>query len=299
MFSRSLALAGDVLVSLVFVLLSMAWMPVVVEAAETFRPITSLANLIERYDSSSCRECHEEIYSQWEKSHHARPLMGLNDWIFMERYLKEGVLSVKSPQEATKANFPCAKCHLPQLNEATDSVAAELAAAILRNDKETVRKLNISCLICHQEKATIHYRFQPDMLYGSKDISNHEGKYKAVKKSSVMNTPLFCGQCHGLGPVLETEHPVQCATLYGSYLHAYIPSGGTQTCQDCHMPNKDHAVLPNYSNKEETSAALALAFPMDVQTLNYTFQPIEDSKHLMIVLKTKITSKAGHRFPDG
>ena len=59
-----------------------------------------------------------------KKSHHARPLMGLNDWIFMGRYLKEGVLSVKSPQEATKANFPCAKCHLPQLNDATDNVAA-------------------------------------------------------------------------------------------------------------------------------------------------------------------------------
>lgn len=299
MLSRRFALAGDVLVSSVFVLLSMAWMPVVVEAAETFGPITSLANLIERYDSTSCRECHEQIYSQWEKSHHARPLMGLKDWIFMSKYLKEGPLAVKSPEQATRANFPCAKCHLPQLNDATDSVAAELAAAIFNNDKETVRKLNISCLVCHQEKANIHHRSQTDMLYGSKEIPNHEGKYKTVNKSLVMSSPLFCGQCHGLGPVLETEHPVQCATIYGSYLHAYIPTGGTQTCQDCHMPNRDHTVRPNYNDREETSARLALALPMDVQVLNYTFQPIEDSKRSMIVLKTKITNKAGHRFPDG
>ena len=285
--------------ALVVLLLSMAWAPVIVEAVVTSTAITSLANLIERYDSSSCKECHEEIYGQWEKSHHARPLMGLNDWVFIGKYLKEGVLSVKSPQEATKANFPCAQCHLPQLNEATDNVAAELAAAILKNDKETIRKLNISCLVCHQEKATIHYHPQTDMLYGSKEVPNHVGKYKTVKQSPVMNTPLFCGQCHGLGPVLETEHPVQCATLYGSYLHAYIPAGGAQTCQDCHMPNKDHTARPNYNDREETSAQLRLALPMDVQVLKYTFQPVEDSYHPLIVLKTKITNKAGHRFPDG
>ena len=54
--------------------------------------IGSLKELIDRYDSGRCRECHGEIYAQWEKSHHARPLMGMEDWIFMSKYLKEGVL---------------------------------------------------------------------------------------------------------------------------------------------------------------------------------------------------------------
>lgn len=296
MVRKCAALSG---VALIVGALLTLWTPVSRGAGGASVEITSLASLIERYDSSGCRECHEEIYAQWEKSHHARPLMGLNDWIFMGKYLKEGVLSVKSPQEATKANFPCAKCHLPQLYEATDQVAAELAVAILKKDNETVRKLSISCLVCHQEKATIHSRPQPDMLYGAKEVAGHEGKYKTVKRSPVMKTPLFCGQCHGLGPVLETEHSVQCAMLYGSYLHAYIPAGGTQTCQDCHMPNKDHTVRPDYNNRAEASARLAVALPMDVSVMNYTFQPVEDSYHPMIVLKTKVTSKAGHRFPDG
>lgn len=296
MVGKSLATAWG---RLFLVALSMVWMAVSTEAVEPSPAITSLSSLIERYDSSSCRECHEEIYTQWENSHHARPLMGLKDWIFMSKYLKEGPLAVKSPELATKANFPCAKCHLPQLFEATDKVAAELATAIFKNDKETVRKLNIGCLVCHQEKAAIHYRPQADTLYGVKGSSAHEGKYKEVKQSSFMKSSLFCGQCHGMGPVLETEHPVQCAMLYGSYLHAYIPAGGTQSCQDCHMPNKDHRVLPNYSNREETSARLAQALPMEVQVLNYTFQPVEEARHPMIVLKTRITNKAGHRFPDG
>lgn len=65
------------------------------------------------------------------------------------------------------------------------------------------------------------------------------------------------------------------------------------------MPDKDHTLRPNYNNREETSARLKLALPMDVEALGYTFQPKENAKYPMIVLKTKITNKAGHRFPDG
>jgi hypothetical protein len=65
------------------------------------------------------------------------------------------------------------------------------------------------------------------------------------------------------------------------------------------MPNEDHTVRPNYNNREETSARLAPSLPMDVQVLHYTFQPVDEYKQRMIVLKTKITNKAGRRFPDG
>ena len=261
--------------------------------------IHSLSGLIERFDSSGCRECHEAIYRQWESSHHARPLMGLNDWIFLSKYLKEGALAVRSAREATRANFPCAKCHLPQLSLATDEAVKELAAAILKDDKETVRKLGITCLVCHQEKANVHHRPETDALYGSRELRDHGGKYSTVRQSPVMKDPVFCGQCHGQGPNLDTFPPVQCATLYGSYLHAYIPAGGTQTCQDCHMPHKDHSVRPNFNDRDETSARLAAALPMEVQVLAYTFHPAENVKTPMIVVRTRITSKAGHRIPDG
>ena len=228
--------------------------------------------------------------------------MGLDDWIFMSKYLKEGVLAVKDPKKATKANFPCAKCHLPQLNQATDAVAAELAAAILRDDKKLVRQLNIGCLVCHQDKAVVHHKPEPGILYGNgirRRFDDHKGDVKKVRKSPFMKSALFCGQCHGLGPNLESEIPTQCATLYGSYLHAYIPSGGSQTCQDCHMPKRDHTCLPNFNNREETAARLKNALPMEVQTLGYIFQ-IEEGKHQpMAVVKTRITNKAGHRIPDG
>ena len=259
--------------------------------------VNSLAELVKMFDSSSCKECHEKIYEQWEKSHHARPLMGLNDQIFITGYLKKGPLAVKPGEKATKKNFPCFKCHFPQIKYATDVVAAEIADAVLKGDKTIVRKLNIGCLVCHNEKAVVHGRPEKNVIYGNKDIIDHPNA--PVKKSPLLKNSLLCGQCHGLGPNLEFDHPVQCATLYGSYLHAYIPSGGTETCQQCHMKDGDHYMPPNFNNRAELSERLREALPMQVRTLAYSFQPKEGDVRPMVVVNTKITSKAGHRIPDG
>jgi hypothetical protein len=223
--------------------------------------------------------------------------MGMDNWIFMAPYLKRGPLAIKSGEKATKANFPCFKCHLPQIKYATDEVAAQIADAILKDDKSTVRNLNISCLVCHNAKAVVHGHPEKNIVYGNKDLPDHQGH--AVKKSPLLKDALMCGQCHGLGPNLEFDTPVQCATLYGSYLHAYIPSGGTQTCQGCHMKNADHYMPPDFNRRDELSARLRESLPMEVQTLAYTFQPVEDKLFPMVIVKTKITSKAGHRIPDG
>jgi hypothetical protein len=259
--------------------------------------VNSLAELVKMFDSSSCKECHEKIYEQWEKSHHARPLMGLNDQIFIKGYLVRGPLAVKPGERATKDNLPCFKCHFPQIEYATDAVAAEIADAVLKDDKETIRKLNISCLVCHNEKAVVHGRPDKNVIYGNKDIDDHPKT--PVKKSPLLKNSLMCGQCHGLGPNLEFETPVQCATLYGSYLHAYIPSGGTETCQQCHMKDGDHYMPPNFNNRAELSERLKDALPMQVRTLTYSFQPKEGDVRPMVVVNTKITNKAGHRIPDG
>ena len=121
-----------------------------------------------------------------------------------------------------------------------------------------------------------------------------------MKKSPLLKDPLFCGQCHGLGPNLEFENPVQCATLYGSYLHAYLPNGGSQTCQDCHMPGKDHTSLPNFNDRTGTSDRLREALPLEVETLGYVFQFDRGKTSVpLAVVKTRITNKAGHRIPDG
>lgn len=268
-------------------------------AAADEGPARTLAQLIERYDSTACRQCHGEIYDQWAGSHHARPLMGLNNFSFMSKYLRKGPLAVRAPGEATLANFACAKCHLPQLLEAGDQVAKELAEVIWRDDKATLAKLNIGCLVCHRDKAVAHHEPRAGELHGPRGLEGHEGAFGRVRRSGFMSSPAFCGQCHGLGPNFEFTPPVQCATLYGSYLHAYVANGGARTCNDCHMPGGDHGFPPNFAQPDQTAALYRAALPLTVEALAYTFHPGHEQYSPLVVVGVAIGNNAGHRLPDG
>ncbi len=265
---------------------------------ESSSQMGTLQELITAFDSSRCKECHGKIYEQWSRSHHARPLIGMGDHMLLTSYLKRVARPGKPADEGVKRDFPCFKCHLPQIKYGTDAVAAEIARTMIKGDKATIRKLNIGCLVCHHEKAKVHGRPEKGVVYGNKDLPDHEGH--PVKKSPLLKNSLLCGQCHGLGPVLDSpDMPVQCATLYGSYLHAYIPSGGSKTCQECHMKDGDHYMPPDFNRRDDLSARLRESLPMEVGTLAYTFHPDAGKFFPMVVVKTKITSKAGHRVPDG
>lgn len=279
-----------------------------ISSAEKAKTIDELAQM---FDSTRCKSCHSEIYAQWEKSHHARSLMGVQDGLMMTPLAMKGStpFSPDEPKKATMKNFPCFKCHLPQaLSSAEDSVAAEYAQALLDKDKSKVGKLSITCIVCHNEKAIIHRLTEgypeKDVLYGNKEVASHPDKvFKKVKKGSIIDHAVMCGQCHGLGPNLEFENPVQCATLYGSYEHNYLSKGGQKQCQECHMEKingkADHLIAPNWNDLEGTQKILQKAIDLDVQTVGYEW--LRKSKDLrpMVVVNTKINSTAGHRVPDG
>jgi nitrate/TMAO reductase-like tetraheme cytochrome c subunit len=291
---------------LVLVLFIMA-LPLTV-FGEKAKTIDELAAM---YDATRCKSCHAEIYAQWEKSHHARPLMGVKGGLMLTPLaLKKGekgstAFSEDDPKKMTVRNFPCFKCHLPQaITAAEDSVAVELTEALLAKDSAKVAKLQITCIVCHNDKAIIHKRElggpEKGVLYSTKEVKAHpDGVFKTVKKSAIMNNSVYCGQCHGLGPNLEFDQAFQCANLYGSYLHNYISGGGTQSCQDCHMKKGDHLIAPNFNDVEQTSALLADALSLDVETLGYEWLRKANTYTPKIVVHTKITSQAGHRIPDG
>ncbi len=135
---------------------------------------STLDELVKMFDSSSCKQCHEEIYGQWEKSHHSRPLIGMDDQMLLTSYLKRVATPSKPADQAIKSDFPCFKCHLPQMKYGTDAVAGEIAKAMLNGEKDKIRKLNISCLVCHNEKAMVHGRPEKSLIYGNRDLPDHE-----------------------------------------------------------------------------------------------------------------------------
>ncbi len=265
--------------------------------------------LAQMYDVSSCKECHTDIYEEWEKSIHSRSLIGTGRTLGALKGMISGGLKgaftksgVKETKDIKVEHFAqCFKCHLPQIKDATDEVAQQLAKAFESDDKSTLAKVNINCLICHKIKAIVHkwQDGEPEkgVIYGTKDDIHGEDKiYPTMKKSVIMKEAVMCGQCHGLGPNLEFPQPSQCATLYGSYLHAYVPAGGTETCQDCHIKKdgKGH-IMPAYRDPDMAKKAV----DVKVEAKGYKFLLKAGDSIAMAVVTVKMTNNAGHRIPDG
>ena len=271
----------------------------------------TIEELAKMYDSTRCKECHEEIYARWEKSHHARSLMGVQGGMFMTPLAMKGKtpFSPDSPDKATLDTFPCFKCHLPQaLESADDAFAVDYSKALIAQDRKRVSQLRITCIVCHNTKAIIHQLSdgepEKNVLYGTKEVASHDDEFfTKIKKGKIIDHAIMCGQCHGLGPNLEFKNPVQCATLYGSYEHNYISKGGTQQCQECHMQDvdgfADHLIAPNWDDLAGTKEILQDTISMDVQTLGYDWLLKSKDWKPMVVVNTKITQNAGHRIPDG
>ena len=281
----------------------------------------SIAELVARYDSRSCIECHQDAHDEWYESAHARSIFGTGRTALTFRTaISNGLLEweasgVKNVKELRVEHLMgCAKCHLPQLADATDKVAQEIVAtidawrsAMEEEDEATMEKhaatltsLNINCLVCHNRNAITHKWSdgypRRDTVYGLAGEGEHpHDKFTAMKPSPVMSESIFCGQCHGLGPNFDQENPTQCATGYGSYLFAYVPEGGTQTCVECHM--RDSGLghnMQSYKAKVMSDAAV----DMHVDAKAMVWRDVSTMRPKATV-KVELTNRTGHGIPDG
>ncbi|MBW1670627.1 MAG: cytochrome C [Deltaproteobacteria bacterium] len=287
----------------------------------------TIAELAARYDSSSCEECHEEKYEQWSNSLHAVSILGTprtapTILTSIDMGLKLFPYSgVKTDDDVEVRHLMmCAKCHLPQLDEATDDVAREIVKTvrdwlsacqksvededyedIADELEEKIASLNIGCLVCHNKKAIVHkwkdgYP-QPDTIYAFQEGEHDHPDFTAMGKAPALNESIFCGQCHGEGPNFELDEPSQCATLYGSYLFAYIPEGGHDTCQECHMAKSG---LGHDMQAYRDEDMIKMAFDIEVEAMSHFWR--KDSVEGVIplgVINVEIYNKSGHAIPDG
>jgi hypothetical protein len=195
----------------------------------------------------------------------------------------------------------CFKCHLPHaLKDGSDELAQQLAKAFVAADAATLKKVGINCIVCHNTKAIVHkwQDGEPEkgVIYGSKEGAHADKAYPTLKKTAIIKEAVMCGQCHGTGPNLEFPQPSQCATLYGSYLHAYVPAGGSETCQDCHMTkDKKGHTMGAYSDPDVAKRAVDVS----VDARGYKFLMKAGDSIPTAVVTVKITNNAGHRIPDG
>jgi Cytochrome c554 and c-prime len=304
----------------VLVIMLAVMLPLMAFAAipETGKKAKTIDELAAKYDSSSCKECHADIYADWEKSLHSRSMVGPHEsartLATVRTAITNGMMEwpysgVKKPEDVKiKHLMICATCHLPQLVEAEDSVAQEFVQNMYkyldggREDlkaEEKLTKININCLICHNRNAIIHKWAdgfpQGDAVYGTKSGSHAAPGFPKLLMAPEMKESTLCGQCHGLGPQFFLDEPTQCGTLYGYYLWNYIAEGGTERCQECHMKKSGlgHNIQ---SYRSEAMRKMAIDFNTDAYAYIWRDGTILTP---LAHLEVKITNKAGHAFPDG
>ncbi len=286
-------------------------------ATET-KKATTIDELTKRYDSTGCKQCHEGIYNEWEQSIHSRSIFGTGRTAAtIKTTVSVGLMGwqfsgVKKPEDVqVKHLMICAKCHLPQLSEATDDVAKEIVKnAFIYSDPKTsdeerekaantLSKVNINCLICHQRNAITHKWVdgfpEKDTVYGSRSGVHADPSHPKMKESKIMGESILCGQCHGQGPNFELENPSQCATLYASYNMAYRAEGGQETCQECHM--KKSKLGHNMQSYRDPGMAKA-AVDFKVDAMGYQWR---DGSRMVpqAVVKVEMINRTGHGIPDG
>lgn len=290
---------------LIFALLML---PVITHAKEA----QTVEELIQMYDSTSCKSCHQKIYADWEKSLHARPLQGPigRTLATFKGYIKSRETELKKSKEVAKGmrEFlqPCVECHFPQLMDASEEVANQITKAIMEDNERILNKLQITCAVCHNRNAIIR-KFrdgnpEKDVVYGPKFTGAHgDKKYTQAKKNEMMRDSVFCAQCHQGPNVQHYNEPMWCTSNYDSHQQFYVPMGGTESCQDCHMKkdNAGHRFPPNYQNKAEASKRLGEWIDLNVAAYAYKFRPSAKELIPMVVINTEVVSRIGHRFPDG
>lgn len=281
---------------------------------------TTLDELIAMYDSSSCFACHGDKHEEWSESVHARSVYGTGRTAatfrtaFLNGFMDWAYSGVESPEDVEVEHLMgCAKCHLPQLADATDDVAKELVATVfdwmdayMEDDMETFEKhqdtllqLNINCLVCHNRMAITHKWTdgypQDGVVYGFNEGAHPDSHFTEMKPSPILDESIFCGQCHGLGPNLELDNPTQCATAYGSHLWSYIANGGDKSCQQCHIHESElgHNMQ---SYRSPVMADKAVDWKIKVRPMVWRDAR---SVHPKVMIDVALTNNAGHGIPDG
>lgn len=290
----------------VAVLMAMA-LPGVSSAKEA----QTLKELIQQYDSSRCRECHPEIYSQWEQSLHAKPMLGPigRTLATFQGYVNSRDTELKKSHEVAPTTKlflkPCIECHLPQMMDASDQVADEIAKAIVDGDEEVLSQLQITCIVCHNRNAILR-KFrdgnpQPNVIYGPKFAGPHGDKtFTTAAKSEMLADSVFCAQCHQGPNVQHYDEPMWCTSTFDSHQQFYVPMGGTESCQACHMHKEGgHRFPPNYQDQAQTSKRLQEWIDLNLTAFAYTMKPNAKDLIPTVVINSEVVSRIGHRFPDG
>ncbi len=246
--------------------------------------------------SSSCQECHGEIYEQWTTSMHSR---AFQDPVYLT-FLRK--VSEKTQGRTDKF---CVSCHAPlasvtntgpqkiyggfvQSRLAAESVACEFCHTIL--GRETGR-LSLGALLFPR-------RGQTNIMYGRhEDASTKE---HGTQVSKFLLSSELCGTCH------RFSHPANGLAIqdtYAEWKQGPYPAEGKR-CQDCHMPPYSGKAADKGPVRPELHAHVFKGGHTNMiekaATVGVRAQWKDSSRRDRLVVNVVVTnSGAGHFIPTG
>ncbi|NJD57614.1 MAG: hypothetical protein FIA94_14585 [Nitrospirae bacterium] len=260
--------------------------------------INTIDEIEKTYGDKACMTCHEKIHGEWQKSLHSRSVIhslgGLRNFIVfgLKRDWKKPV---------NRENLMrCMHCHAPLLEQASDSLAAEVGELVQsafdgnEGAKKQLSRLNVNCIVCHNTVAEVEINLRgatkPGVYYGP---SGRSSAAHGTEKSKTITSSAFCSRCHWLYTPPDGD-TLYCNTLYGSYQDAYKAAGGAAACQDCHMRAKGRGhTFPGAYVPEMVKEGIDI----DLQATGVRVQPGKGVPAAIITIG--LFNNAGHRIPDG
>ncbi|BAO44915.1 multiheme c-type cytochrome [Thiolapillus brandeum] len=236
-------------------------------------------------DPKYCGACHQRIYKEWASSRMAATVNNPRVYQFYTGTNPEGKKDGLGFQPFTHGEKgDCADCHLPELvlDESKKGREVDLGIA-LRNQLD----FGVSCNFCHS-LSEIHINKDINGRYKTRIVDTvkrdptgaKHGPYTDAKspahpatKDDKIRSSELCGVCH-----LNQEKFLSIST-YVDWKKAYTEGKTDKTCQECHMPSIEKAVL---------LADTATDRPKRTGTRSHTFVGSHDPGMLRKALSLKV-----------
>jgi mono/diheme cytochrome c family protein len=268
--------------------------------------------LVAPYDSSKCKDCHEDIHGEWAKSWHAKTITDPRTLRSFRTFIKSGVDNLPEVKR-TMLRDMCLMCHVPAARNASDELAEEIAGLVVTavDDKDAAKreaatkelsKLNINCLTCHgieNPGGLPAGTFKPNTIFGPGDAEDPPHKdeigFETVTDENMKKSE-FCMPCHhGCPPGMSSK---ECPTQWTVYQEHYLAHGGDKTCQECHMQGDGGASHRFPGIYEKDFAKTGIELTIDAVPTKYIYH-LENRSVPAVVMSVHLKNKTAHDIPHG
>lgn len=237
--------------------------------------------------AESCGACHQEIYTEWQKSTHA---VAWQDYQFQVELEKNGIIS-------------CINCHIPLQDQqqfiVKGFIDGDYKKPVLEKNPHfdaLLQQESITCATCH---------VRDGYVIGA--IGNTQAPHKTKQDTSFLNEKL-CMSCHN---VVDQLNPVLVCTFEtGDEWRTNWASKEGKNCISCHMPLTERPVVNGFEKRSghfhhfpgsgipkfmdtKVEGLTSLEFRVDQLKKTYT------RKDTIIHQITLQNSFAGHSVPTG